>query len=438
LAYVLLWLLVAATFLMPGAFVPELTTLPIFNCLILACLAASSTRVLGQLGRAELAGAPITVLVLGLLAAVALSHVSQGYFRYAYDSTWDFAKFVVFYLVLVANLSTPTRLRRFLPWMAVLVSILAASALLQYHGLAYLSEQLDPLEREQDFRAAAATADTATFRQLRGVGFFQDPNDVCLALVVTMFLAAFRIARPRAGLERVFWLVPLGLTLAAFPLTHSRGGFIALVVGLVAFVTMRFGWKRSLPVCAVIVPTLALAFGGRQTAISSSEGTAQQRIQLWVNGLSYFRARPLTGIGSGLHADFMGHDAHNSFVHAFVELGFLGGTCFLGIFAYALASLWRLGAEDADIEDDELARLRPYLGAIVASYLGGMLSLSRVYVMPTYLIAALAASYIRAADPDPPPPPLSPRLAWQLLGVALLFLIGAHAYVRAFARWGGA
>ena len=79
----------------------------------------------------------------------------------------------------------------------------------------------------------------------------------------------------------------------------------------------------------------------------------------------------------------------------------------------------------------------PVIGAFYVTSLFGT-SLSRVYVMPTYLIAALAASYIRAADPDPPPPPLSPKLAWQLLGVALLFLIGAHAYVRAFARWGGA
>src|SRR5262249_34737689 len=83
LGFPLLLLATTVVFLMPGSFVPELAEAPIFNVLILACVAASVPRVLGQLSPVSLVRNPITACLLGLQAAVVLSHLSQFDLYYA-------------------------------------------------------------------------------------------------------------------------------------------------------------------------------------------------------------------------------------------------------------------------------------------------------------------------------------------------------------------
>ena len=61
-------------------------------------------------------------------------------------------------------------------------------------------------------------------------------------------------------------------------------------------------------------------------------------MQLWYAGLVEMKRFPLFGIGAGMYPDFVdGRVAHNSFVHAFVELGIFGGVIFLGAFWFARA-----------------------------------------------------------------------------------------------------
>ena len=59
------------------------------------------------------------------------------------------------------------------------------------------------------------------------------------------------------------------------------------------------------------------------------------------------RQAPLFGIGVGKYEDEVGLVAHNSFVHAYTELGIFGGALFLGAFVYPLGTLHRLGVESS-------------------------------------------------------------------------------------------
>src|SRR5690348_763967 len=101
----------ACQILMPSAFFPELTGIPIYKTLLFCCLAASFPRVLAQLSGPTLVERPISVCVLGLLLAVAMSWLSQLKITYAKDASLDFSKLVIYYLVLVANVDSPARLR---------------------------------------------------------------------------------------------------------------------------------------------------------------------------------------------------------------------------------------------------------------------------------------------------------------------------------------
>jgi hypothetical protein len=150
-----------------------------------------------------------------------------------------------------------------------------------------------------------------------------------------------------------------------------------------------------------------------------------------------FRQSPLFGIGMGQYADEVGMVAHNSFIHAYTELGFFGGSFFLGAFAYTLATLRRLGSRRGNGLSPNLRRLRPYLLAIVTAMVVGMMSLSRVYSLPVYIVLGIAAVYFRLACVSAPSlvPRVNQRLAMRYLLLGLVFLPVAHLFVTLFAVW---
>jgi hypothetical protein len=103
------------------------------------------------------------------------------------------------------------------------------------------------------------------------------------------------------------------------------------------------------------------------------------------------------GIGEGNFVEEAGQVAHNSFVHAYTELGLFGGTCFFGTFAYAAWALRRLRGRLDPAANPTLYRFRPYLLAVVAALAAGLFSLSRVYTPSTYLVFGLCTAYLQLA-----------------------------------------
>jgi O-antigen ligase len=200
----------------------------------------------------------------------------------------------------------------------------------------------------------------------------------------------------------------------------------------------RFGWKRTIPLSMVAVPAMFVLFGGRQTDLSTSGDTGQERIQVWTEGLALFRRAPLFGIGESRFLEEIGKVAHNSYIHAYTEMGFFGGTVFLSIYYLSLWLPFKLDAGRLQAVDPELRRLRPYLMALVAGYAAGMFTLSRNYVIPTYLYPGLITVYMRLASPDPSPSaaPFDLRVIKRLTLVSLAALIFLHVYCRLMVRWG--
>jgi O-antigen ligase len=172
-------------------------------------------------------------------------------------------------------------------------------------------------------------------------------------------------------------------------------------------------------------------------------GTGQDRIQIWSESLTVFRQYPFFGLGQGFIGAEIGHVTHNSFLQCYAELGFLGGTAFLACFLAATFGLWSLRNEyrNPDAPDRiprelrELAHLRVFVFAALAAYSAGMLTLSRQFVAPTYLILGLAAATTSLHR--------VPVHKWQLgarfLAIALLasvaFLLASYLTVRIFVHW---
>ncbi len=409
--------------------------LHLYYVVIVCSLLYFASAIVREFRQDRLADHPLLVLVVGLLAAVVMSHVANFRPGEAYEEGQKFAKVALYYVLLTTALTTLPALRTFLTALVAFMAVQTTLGVLQYHG--YIDvEALRPFQqREWD-----ADGDAVIIPRLCGSGIYHDPNDLCLLLTAGMLICLNR-ALGGVGFPRLLWLAPVGYFGYALSLTQSRGGLLAVAAGFAAFFAARYGPRRAIPILLLLAPVGLAAFGGRQTEFDLSDGdnTSQHRIRLWSEGFTMIPSHPLFGIGAGQFADEVGLVAHNSYVHAYVELGLVGGGLFLAAFLLAARAVWTTRPDPSlpPEEADELAKLRPVIFGLIASYMAGMYSLSRDYIAPTYLNLVLATVYVRLAAPwglgwfrfDQ-------RMIGRLCGIAALGFVGLKLFIMVFARFG--
>jgi O-antigen ligase len=428
-----LFLLVNATlFVRPADVIPGIIGWEIYQYLIVVTLLVSLPAVLAQLSSRRLQARPITVCVLGLFAAIVVSQLVHGNLVEAYEGGKEYAKTIIYYLLLVGLVNTPRRLRTFLRWLVIFSTAAVLLALLHYHGIVHLAT-VKPVFDSAEW--SSATGQEVRILRLTGTGTFQDPNDFCILVVVAVLANLSCLSAQSQGSGRWLWSGPLVLCLHALALTHSRGGLLALLIGVAAMLQARWGWQRALLWMTALVPVLLVMFSGRQTAFSASDGTAQERIQLWREGIVLFQHEPVFGIGCNEYYRIVGRVAHNSYLHAFTELGFFGGMLFLGAWVVTLVALYRFGLLRQCIADPELRRIHPYLMGLTAGYGAGMMSLTLCYFLSTYTVLGLATVFLSMARTSPPTPIVrwDGRLLLLLVGFSILTLAGFYVFVRLFA-----
>ncbi len=433
-----LFLLVNATlFLRPAELFPDLAQLPIYETLMISCCIGAFERMKRQLTAESLMRQPITVCVLGLWAAVVLSHLSHFFLYGVRETGVIFLKTVVYYLMFVALVDTPQRLRQLLLTVAGCASLMVALCVIDYVELVDFEFVTHISDSDDDF---SETGEEARVLRMRGTGIFQDPNDISLVIVCAGVLCTYFLFDRKAGWRRLVWCAPLAVLATALLCTRSRGGLLAAGAAAITVLMFRYG-KTAAIVGGGLAGGIMSLIAGRQANINLGGGTGQERIRMWAEGLDALKSPDiLFGIGMGEYADLAGLVAHNSFVHAYVELGFFGGTLFFGCFFFAALALHRLSQTTAGEIDADVARFLPYMAAALAGWATGMLSLSRCYVVPTYLMFGLTTAYLnlasrrRAADR----PPIVWNQAWvtRLVAGSAVVLAGLFVFVRVFVRWG--
>jgi hypothetical protein len=433
-AFGLFLVLTAILFLRPTEIIPSLDGMPLFEAVILLCLATTFPWVLAQLTPSALQARPITVCVLGVAIAVPLSHLTQGTDEDVVAVAAEFAKVVVYYLLLMAVVDTPRRLRGLSIGLLACLAIHTALALANFHGLAEIPA-MDPVF---DSHVDKESGEAISVARLCGVGLFGNPNDLSRILVVGIALTIYLMGQcSLAALPGLLGLA--GLFGYALTQTHSRGGLIALAVTLTVLWQLRFGGKRTAVLALLAVPVGLMLFGARQTDLSTDEGTGQQRIQLWLEGFSALRESPVFGIGAGRYSEITGGlGAHNSFVESYVELGLVGGTCFLSAFLLGVWHTYQLRPARVPVLPNILVGIYPAVLAILAGYAFGLLTSSRNYVMPTYLLLGLTAAYQQIASGWAPglAPCISGRLGLRLAIASGLILATVYLTAQAMVRWG--
>lgn len=442
--YVALLLAVGMLFLRPSDLLASVDDLPIYQTLMAACLVLGAKPIWDRLARRDLAGQPVTACVLVLLVAVIASHLVHGFVWGARMSGWMAVKLIALYLAIVGLVDSPKRLITFIGWLVLAITLMASLALLNEWGVLSLAS----LESVRDL-ASVGEGKYETVNRVRGTGIFHDPNDLGLVVVPGLVLCVYLFGRPGMGWPRYGWLALAGVLLLALVATHSRGAFAALAVVVPVFLFDRYGWKAAVAGSLVALPPLAFLFSGRMTEIDAiHRGTGQSRLQIWSDHLAVFRRAPLFGVGEGMLVEEFGVVSHNSFLQCFAELGVIGGVSFVSAFLAASFGLARLDGSDTEDPgasprgteigiggDRELGRLRGYVFTAVVAYAAGLMTLSRQFVAPTYLILGLAVATHGVARVGWSPGWLN-GFRFLLRGVAasVTFLTLAYVAVLLFAR----
>ncbi|MCC9599508.1 O-antigen ligase family protein [Stieleria sp. JC731] len=444
LGFALLLATTATLFVRPADLVPAFKDWPIYQVLILGCAALSVRACSRQLSNVSLVNRPDTVSLLVLLVAVGVSHLAHGFIWAARASMFEAGKLIVLYVLISALVNTPRRLAFFIKWLAIAISFMATLALLDNFSILSIAA----FEAIED-RGIINDGATGPVERIRGTGIFQDPNDFGLILVTGLALCSSFLTKPGLGILRYLWLVPIGVLISALALTHSRGALLSLLCAI-SMALCYFHGKKAIFLIAPIVPIMALVFSHRMADYNAiNHGTGQERIQIWSDSLNVWRQYPLFGLGEGLIVDEIGIVTHNSFLHCYAELGFFGGTAFLACFLVVGLNLWsgrRIESQSNKVSAEasrEVKEHRRICGFVFAALMGctaSMLTISRQFVAPTYLILGLAS----AANTLPLESALLDRARHLKLNNRFVVLstitsIGAlltfYVVVRLFVRW---
>ena len=441
-------------------------------CLVVSLLSGSLAKVLDQCSPSSLRKWPVSACVIGLTGATILSDLGNMRFDALVGHGVEFGKVLVFFLLLVGLVNTRRRLRILALATPIFISVTVLFSVLQFSG--YI-----------DWNAFHVTVGTKDGQgsvyggllenRLIGPGSYKDPNDFCTLINTAIMLSIYGLSITRPRILGVIWLVFLGLQGYALMLTQSRGGLLGTLAGLGVLFWIRFGVRKGVLVLAVVLPLFLSFFGGRQVDLNSTSGTAQQRIQLWADALDTWRHAPILGVGGGCLPDYIGRPPHNSFLNAYGDLGFLGGTLFLGAF---FLGFWRLyqfrppavveaskssrgpfhgrvqpasgrparpqpkqvpGSVPGCILDPELERMRPFLMAAMTSYALNIASTNHTYTVATYAVLGLVAAFIRVVESLPSAGArgmvFDGRMVGRLCLASVVFLILATVYVQLKVRY---
>lgn len=436
--FVALLATVATLFVRPADLIPALEAWPVYQYLIVACLIVSARVILRQLTARRIVEQPVIAAMLLLLLSVGVSHLAHGFFWGARMSTYEVGKLFLFFLLINGLINTPRRLRFFVQWLVIAVATVATLALLDRFNIV----SINALESIRD-HGPQNSEQSQWVDRIRGTGIFHDPNDFGLILVMGLILSVSMLMRPQAGWPRHCWWLPTLILLVTLGLTHSRGAFLSLACAFPAALAYCRGIQFGVA-SLVLIPILAISFSARMTDMHAIQsGTGQSRIQIWSDSLSVFREYPFFGIGEGLLVEELDVVAHNSFLQCFAELGILGGTAFVACFLAAGIGLWLCRTDEAEndcgvlksAEDKEQSHLRIFIFSALVAYTAGMLTISRQFVTPTYLILAMATSAQSLHGPIQERWQLGNRFLLAAIGASVACLIMIYLAVRIFVRW---
>lgn len=335
---------------------------------------------------------PWWILMGGLLLAVAMSHLANTYLYGLIASMTDFGKIFVTFVVLWINLNSVKRLEIFTIFLVLMSCFISVNCILQVEtgsGFGGSSPLVRPIPGTEEF-----------VYQGHYFGIFGDPNDTAQLLTLALPLTVFVLIRYRNILLRVLSVLAVALIIWGVFATESRGGFLSLVVTAGVACRKLMSVRKFMLCCAGGVFLITIFLPSRFSG-ALMDDSMRERVNFWGEANYAFIQKPAFGVGYGMITDYIPKDrsVHNSYVHAYAELGVFGYLFWFSCLAFAFGSLWQMSELKPDSDSDRHLSLwaKCLVPGLAGMYLSGYF-LSRTYQLPFFVIFAMcAACYSLAA-----------------------------------------
>lgn len=228
--------------------------------------------------------------------------------------------------------------------------------------------------------------------RVRYRGELHDPNELGMTVCIGAFsfLVAFANQRRRA-LTIVLAALGGAAVMYCVILTQSRGAILVFALVGSVYAVRRFGIAGIVAGGMAALPLIAL--GGRSG--DKADASTQLRYEAWSSGIQMFKRSPIFGVGQRQFGEHHFMTAHNSYVLALAELGFIGLVLFITLLYLSVKTLIR-----GVIELEHVPGARPaqaWAMALLASFAGMLFSintLSFCYHSVLWIFLGLAAAWV--------------------------------------------
>ena len=240
------------------------------------------------------------------------------------------------------------------------------------------------------------------------LGFFNDPNDVGMFLVMNIPFVAYFYSRSQFYTKIMMACAGIALVYGIY-MTGSRGTLLSAIGVAAAYFIIRRASTMLIIFLAVFAPfagTLITSFGG----LGAGDGSVEGRLDAWYAGIGMLLGNPIFGVGMGNFVEEHIRVAHNSYIHVAAELGVLGYSLWGGVLTLNMLASYRLvrqtaasNRDNTDTDSSNLLEEELLLNrALFFSMIGFMIAaffLSRNYVLTMFIFLGMqTATLLRIAD----------------------------------------
>ncbi|MDE2027096.1 MAG: O-antigen ligase family protein [Candidatus Omnitrophica bacterium] len=380
MSFILLLLYLFCTFIRPQDWVQGVLNWRLVNYLAIATVFFIFIERMGR-GKVNLVRAPQNILMVGFFGSILMSHIAHHYFHGLIAA---YSSFIVIFLLffIVENCINTERKFKIAVWFIVLlISSLVLQGIYQFqHGYGWAGQPIiiEGLKKTP---------------RITWVSIFNDPNDLALTFAVASGIVLAFIFGKARFFQRAAAIVLLGYLFYGIYLTNSRGGLLALMATIFFYAVIRTRKFFLGGVIGVLGSIAVFAFGpSREALMSAQEASANERIQLWYQGILMLKSNPLFGVGYNMFANIEPLTAHNSYVLAAAELGLVGLFFWMALIYSSFKGFALVARHDEGLKTYALGLQSGLVGFCAAAFF-----LSRTYVILPYLIFALSGSLLYIA-----------------------------------------
>ena len=249
----------------------------------------------------------------------------------------DYIKFFLLYRLFVVSIPTLLHLRRVM-WIllafVLLLTVEGISHKLNPAGVGWAGQTLGWVD--PSVLAAGGTGRT------RWINVFDGPGVFCVVYTIGLPIVLVLLGPPYGVLTRMIGFILVGPLLLATYYTGSRGGFIAAmaIIGLYLLFRLKISFARVGIVSALITVAFMVA-PSNLTSIKDQNNSAQNRVDMWAQGVEMVTHNPVFGIGKGNYRNYTSRlIAHNSAIEIMGETGLPGLFLWFALIYLSLKALF--------------------------------------------------------------------------------------------------